>query len=579
MKKHISLIVAIILMLVTSVGVFAQEGTSYTGSSVVINELIENSQAGDIVCIIVTKSKSLTEYYTAAEIKSAAAGGTLNNIVEYIGFQTVDAEGKISDKSIPLSSTLPSGKCAVYINFIANNELEKIYDFEHINAGQLKTLVDLFDGEPSTYPSVFTDDNKAILGKIGAKITEYENIQNKSVFYAQLSEYSPFESNSGNLVSAFNKSVATALLCEAATPIDVIGNYNGSVWNVEISSESDFMSLSGEMQQSIVNNVVSLLKSSSKKKDEKLREMEKNFLKLTGFGLFKEKCVQRTDVENLLKDSSYAAALEIDNSCLTNGTLDDYKIASIYDYLLGKKNEGQITSYETFVKAYTDAVTEATAPTQPVTPPTVETDNGGGGGGGGSRAPITVLAPPEVIEGKSVFTDVKKEHWAFEYINNLYEKNIVSGRENGEFDPEDKVKREEFAKMIAIALNLELSNDASSYSDVKNEWYLPFINAMNDKGYINGMTQESFGVGTELKRQDAAVILNRVLVEKNIIKKAETAFTDSEKVSEYAISAVENVAGCKIFGGDNNGAFNPQSSITRAETCAIVTRLMDVLGR
>ena len=48
----------------------------------------------------------------------------------------------------------------------------------------------------------------------------------------------------------------------------------------------------------------------------------------------------------------------------------------------------------------------------------------------------------------SAFTDVSSSHWAYNSVNNMYEKGVISGFEDGSFRPDEAVSREQFAKML-----------------------------------------------------------------------------------------------------------------------------------
>ena len=55
--------------------------------------------------------------------------------------------------------------------------------------------------------------------------------------------------------------------------------------------------------------------------------------------------------------------------------------------------------------------------------------------------------------------------WAEESIISLFDKGIVSGKEQGKFYPMDFVKREEFVKMIAVYLGADRLKDFSILFD------------------------------------------------------------------------------------------------------------------
>ena len=70
-------------------------------------------------------------------------------------------------------------------------------------------------------------------------------------------------------------------------------------------------------------------------------------------------------------------------------------------------------------------------------------------------------------EYAQTFPDVAKAHWAFSYISDMVERDILSGYPDGTFRPEDKVSRAEFARIMASAAGLEVkSASVSTFADV-----------------------------------------------------------------------------------------------------------------
>ena len=86
-----------------------------------------------------------------------------------------------------------------------------------------------------------------------------------------------------------------------------------------------------------------------------------------------------------------------------------------------------------------------------------------------------------------------------------------------------------------------------------------------------------FGYGEEIKRQDAAMMLDNAASYCKLEKSAiEISYADREAIDGYAEKAVANASGLGLFKGDSDNCFNPQKSITRAEACAVIMRLISL---
>jgi len=191
-----------------------------------------------------------------------------------------------------------------------------------------------------------------------------------------------------------------------------------------------------------------------------------------------------------------------------------------------------------------------------------------------------VKNPPErehvIVEHE--FVDVPESFWARDSILNLFNNGIVTGKTDTEFRPGDNITREEFAKIAVFASCNVKSKNTGSFSDVvSGSWYEPYVETAAAEKLVSGMGNGTFGVGVFVTRQDAAVILDRILTNKGISTEGTGKdFADKSNIADYAKDAVSRLSAAGYIGGDANGNFNPTAPITRAEVCAIIDR-MDII--
>ena len=95
-------------------------------------------------------------------------------------------------------------------------------------------------------------------------------------------------------------------------------------------------------------------------------------------------------------------------------------------------------------------------------------------------------------------------------------------------------------------------------------------------GIIQG-DDKKFSPNSQLTRQDAAVILFRVIQKKGLNMFKQGSFGDEAEISEYALDAVKSMSGAGLVSG-YEGKFNPKNNITRAETAQMVYNVMKFLG-
>lgn len=217
-------------------------------------------------------------------------------------------------------------------------------------------------------------------------------------------------------------------------------------------------------------------------------------------------------------------------------------------------------------------------------PPQVIVSGGGSSGGGGSSsnkvfggstnftpAVKDTPAPTPIVNNNTAFGDISDYAWAEKAILTLHEKGIVSGKGENEFYPQDTVSREEFTAMIVRALGIENGGE-TDFSDVdKDAWYAKYVMSAAENGIIFGVDENTFGVGSNITRQDIAVILARAIgAESDNID--ENVFTDDANISDYAKSAVYTMRKKGVVSGYENGDFMPQAFATRAEAALMVYR-------
>ena len=171
---------------------------------------------------------------------------------------------------------------------------------------------------------------------------------------------------------------------------------------------------------------------------------------------------------------------------------------------------------------------------------------------------------------KELFGDISNYGWAKDAIEGLYYAGIVNGMEENVFNPAGEVTREQFCKMVVQlfgVLNYDETN--TRFNDVKDgAWYAPYIYSAVSAGYIQGQSDDFFGVGQPIMRQDMVTILYRALNKSN--SAAALDFTDIDNIAEYAKDAVAQLVGMGVINGYEDGSFKPRGTATRAEAAKVI---------
>ena len=193
--------------------------------------------------------------------------------------------------------------------------------------------------------------------------------------------------------------------------------------------------------------------------------------------------------------------------------------------------------------------------------------------------PDTPKEPEVVVKPAVTYTDVAEKDWFYPYVSTLSEKGIVSGNGNGAFAPQDNVTREQFLKMLLLATDAELKAGVNTFDDVDNNgWYKEYVLTAKEMGIVNGVSATKFGVGTNISRQDMAVMISRATEKLGIKLESQptAAFADADKVASYAKDAVNLMKSIGLIQGYNN-EFRPSDNLTRAEAAKVICSLMELM--
>ncbi|MEK3719782.1 S-layer homology domain-containing protein [Paenibacillus sp. FSL H8-0034] len=138
-------------------------------------------------------------------------------------------------------------------------------------------------------------------------------------------------------------------------------------------------------------------------------------------------------------------------------------------------------------------------------------------------------------------TDISGSY-AQKEIRNLVDNGVISGYEDGSFQPAKAMSRAELAKIIVLSLGLKENTDrASAFTDVgKNDWYQGFVGALVESGITQGTSATTFSPNAKVTREELIVFFIRAMgLEEAAGKIAVDAnLSDLKQVSSWAQSHV-----------------------------------------
>ena len=184
---------------------------------------------------------------------------------------------------------------------------------------------------------------------------------------------------------------------------------------------------------------------------------------------------------------------------------------------------------------------------------------------------ITPLLPGDTA---AAFSDIES-HWAGASLRNWLEAGLAGGYPDGTFRPNNPVTRAEFVTFLNQAFALSGPPGSVRFTDVPvTAWFYNAVSAATEAGIVTGYPDGTFKPQNPITRQEAAVVLARLL---DLGEGDSPSFTDSDQIASWAANAVTFVAVAGIVGGYPDGSFRPDSPITRAETVIVLDRGLAML--
>ena len=193
----------------------------------------------------------------------------------------------------------------------------------------------------------------------------------------------------------------------------------------------------------------------------------------------------------------------------------------------------------------------------------------------GVKANITLYPAFEKNRARTDLTDIAG-HWAEEYIASLYEKSIVSGSGEGKFNPDSNITRAEFIQILYNMSNMT-SDGSQSFKDVKaGDWFSQAVAWAVNFGITSGTSEDTFSPYEKITREQMAAMIYRyaTLMGADWQTSETGEFADEGEIAEYAKYQVRWAKGEGIISGRPDGSFGPKDNATRAESAAMLSRLV-----
>ena len=185
----------------------------------------------------------------------------------------------------------------------------------------------------------------------------------------------------------------------------------------------------------------------------------------------------------------------------------------------------------------------------------------------------------------AVLVDISVDDWCYKYIDRAISEGLFKGYSGAEFRPNENLTR---AMLVAVLYRMQNSPDASEltepFTDIDEDfWCYDAIVWAANNGIISGYEDGSFQPDNDISRQAMCAIMARYMrfagkdlsgVEAGVLDK----FGDKDDISKSLAADVDLMCALGIIQGHTNGKLCPLDGATRAQAAVMLLRMEDAMS-
>lgn len=179
------------------------------------------------------------------------------------------------------------------------------------------------------------------------------------------------------------------------------------------------------------------------------------------------------------------------------------------------------------------------------------------------------------------FEDLNLQLWYHDGIHFCAEHGLMIGTGRYTFEPDLPITRGMVATVLYRMEGSPAVSGTQVYDDVPlGKWYSKGVEWADSTGVVNGYGNGNFGPNDPITREQMAAVLYRYAryLNTGLSSYADLdGFKDADKVSNYAVPAMEWACGAGMIQGAN-GSLMPLDNTTRAQAAAIFQRYCFYVG-
>lgn len=170
------------------------------------------------------------------------------------------------------------------------------------------------------------------------------------------------------------------------------------------------------------------------------------------------------------------------------------------------------------------------------------------------------------------FSDLSEKHWGYENIATAYSLGLMKGQSDTEFAPDGTLT---LAAAITLAARIHSIYNTGAENFVQGApWYDCYVEYAMDNGLIY---QEYADYDRNIERWEFALILGRALPDEvlKVINTVEDGAIPDVPMSASYAPDVYRLYRAGVLTGYGDGSYKPFSNILRAESAALISRMVE----
>ena len=161
-------------------------------------------------------------------------------------------------------------------------------------------------------------------------------------------------------------------------------------------------------------------------------------------------------------------------------------------------------------------------------------------------------------------------HWAESSLQKWVDSGLLKGYEDGSIKPDKEITRAEFTALVNRAFHFEEKSEIS-FTDVEAaSWKNEQIAIAVKAGYVKGYEDATFRPDQVVSREEAAIMVSRILgLEAGSVEELDS-FTDKGLISGSSAASIAALVHEGLMQGMPGGTFDPKGGFTRAQSVTLL---------